>query len=396
MKKTINIFCILAAVAVMNSCKPKAYTAEDLFVDESRVSELTKDGKLYTFEEFRATFMTEQGNYKSDSSLYRTRATNGDGIYLFSIDTLPSQGEGIYIMGRICTDDYGGNYYKSLVLQQIVDGKQQNLRISLDMGSAGGVYNRGQILLIRCNGLAIGRYANQPQLCVPTYTNNTLAQNATEKVGWAPGRIPASMFRKATTLIGIADASKLVYEEMTMAEYQKKYLNEYRDIIAAREMDGRLVRLKDVHYTGEYENNGSMAKLTQYSPADPTVGNPEKDGNSNVFGPTTTNIGYPQSRVIASADEKIKSLVSCSEYAKFANYYIPSKISSDFMTFDYKDVSGNITGILGYYADNAKYTTSDKIDQWNWAVTPCDLTDFDMHYSNGQPWVPVEFSKGNF
>ena len=78
--------------------------------------------------------MTENGNFLSDSTQYRSRAKYGS-LYLFSIDTLPKDGPGIYLRGRVATDDYGGNFYKALVIQQVTDWEtgeaidQQCLRI---------------------------------------------------------------------------------------------------------------------------------------------------------------------------------------------------------------------------------------------------------------------------
>ena len=86
--------------------------------------------------------------------------------------TIPVGGPQIYIRGRIVTDDQGGNFYKTIVIQEIVNGKQQALRLSVDASSAGGAYLLGQEIMIHVNGLGIGKYANEPQLCVPSYNNN--------------------------------------------------------------------------------------------------------------------------------------------------------------------------------------------------------------------------------
>ena len=203
---TARMLMLSAAVFLISGCH-KPVAEDELFATEAQVAELTKDGHLYTLNELVDRFMTEQGNYLSDTTQYRTRANNdgvNPGIWLFSIDTLPSQGEGIYIRGRVITDDYGGNFYKALVIQQVVDGEQQALRLSVDAGSISGIYPLGQELLIRCNGFAIGRYANQVQLCVPSHNNNTYADNAEQKVGWAPGRIPFARFKAVEQVLAYA------------------------------------------------------------------------------------------------------------------------------------------------------------------------------------------------
>jgi len=382
MKKNILYLASLAALfLLMPACTPNAPSEEGLFFDASKVAELTADGKVYNINDFLATFMTEKGNFMSETSPYRTRATSSGDVYIFSIDTLPSAGEAIYLRGRIATDDYGGNFYKSLVIQQTTDWNtgeaidQQTLRISIDMGSASGLFHRGQEILIRCNGLAVGRYANQPQLCVPSYNNNVYAgAKAQEKVGWAPGRIPSPLFRKAYKLIGKPEPNKVVYDEMTLAQFEANYRSKFADIAGARVADGRIIRLVDVYFTGQYDNYGEPEDCTVYNPAvSETVGNPEEDSNAPVFGPTTGNVGYPQSRYIS--DGSNMTLVSTSEYAKYAYYYLPEAI-----------YVGTVTGVLGYYYDNAAYAP----DGGEWSVTPNDLNDI----LPGSGWVPREWERG--
>lgn len=379
-----NVYAVLCSIilCLMVACDPIAPKVEDVLLTEESAAKLTEDGQLYTINDFLDQFMTEKGNYQSDSTLYRTRSAY-QGLELFSIDTLPVNGPGIYLRGRISTDDYGGNFYKSMVIQQIVDGKQQNLRISVDMGSAGGMFTQGQDILIRCNGLAIGRYANQPQLCVPTYNDNLYASSAKEKVGWAPGRIPGPLFHKAVHTIGKPDKSKLLYEEMSLSTLKKTYLNKYTDVVGARKIDGMLIRLKPVHFTGEYDElNVGPTACNRYDPAvDETAGNPELDKNACCFGPTTGNVGYPQSRYVADT-RKNKVLISTSEYARYAHYYLPA---AKFV--------GSITGILGYYMDNGKYAP----DGGEWSITPFSLDEIlpECQAADADPlWDPVEWSLG--
>ena len=392
--KYILYFVLCTFVLSLVSCEPKALTAEDVLVssEEQLAQELVKENPngytIYNINDLLSQFMGEEGNFMSDSSLYRTRSYY-NGLYLFSIDTLRTNGPGIYIRGRVVTDDYGGNFYKALVIQQTKDWTtgadidQQNLRISVDMGSAGGMFQQGQEIIIRCNGLAIGRYANQPQLCIPSNNNNIYASSATQKVGWAPGRIPSARFRKATRLIGAPDKSKLVYETMSLAELDSKYLSKYEDVFGAREIDGRLVKITDVHFTGEYDNYGAIAACTHYSGGDTaTIGNPELDANACTFGPTTKNVGYPQSRYVKDASETHKVLVSTSEYAKYAYYYLPAA-----------KYVGSITGVLSYYMDNGKYDP----DGGEWSISPNDMGDIlpECQKEDANPrWIPTEWKKG--
>ena len=382
MKKLQYLFAIVATL-ILASCKPEPISEDSVFLTEETIQQIVSadGGRIYTINELLDTYMSEKGNYLSDTSLYRTRANNGDGTWLFSMDTLPSIGNGIYIRGRITTDDYGGNFYKALCIQQVVNGEQQALRIGVDASSVSGMYPLGQEILIRCNGLAIGRYADQPQLCVPAYNNNIHANNASQKIGWAPGRIPWEQFQTIVNRIGRPDTSRLYYEELTIADFQA--ITAEADM---RKWDAKLVRIRNVWFTGEYENNGSFAQLT--------TGNPEDDTNANVFAPTTTNIGYPQSRVIT--DGTAKTLVSNSEYCKFAAYYIPGADANGVNNCPrYK---GTITGILGQYRDNARYAH----DIYDWSISLRDITTSvhqgicnDIVFTNdeGKPWTPIEYGE---
>ena len=380
MKKLQYLFAIVATL-ILASCKPEPISEDSVFLTEETIQQIVSadGGRIYTINELLDTYMSEKGNYLSDTSLYRTRANNGDGTWLFSMDTLPSTGNGIYIRGRITTDDYGGNFYKALCIQQVVNGEQQALRIGVDASSVSGMYPLGQEILIRCNGLAIGRYADQPQLCVPAYNHHIHANNASQKIGWAPGRIPWEPFQTIVNRIGRPDTSRLYYEELTIADFQA--ITAEADM---RKWDAKLVRIRNVWFTGEYENNGSFAQLT--------TGNPEDDTNANVFAPTTTNIGYPQSRVIT--DGTAKTLVSNSEYCKFAAYYIPGADANGVNNCPrYK---GTITGILGQYRDNARYAH----DIYDWSISLRDITTSvhqgicnDIVFTNdeGKPWTPIEY-----
>ena len=369
MKKILYI----ALVALCAACTPTALDEKKAFLTEDQAQELIAEGALLTLQEFKDAFMTEKGNYLSDTSLYRTRATKDGKNYLFSIDTIGEREKPIYIQGRITTDDQGGNFYKSLCIQQIIDGKQQALRLSVDLGSANGLYQMGQEILIRVDGLAIGRYANQPQLCLPSYNNNIYANNAEQKIGWAPGRIPAAIFKARTYCIGAPDMDKLYYEKLNIKDFTS-ILN----LQEARQWDGKLVRLENVHYTGYYFTTSGTAKCT--------TGNPEDDTNANVFAPTTTNIGYPQTRIIEDANGN-KTGISSSEYAKFAHFYIPGANKNGIDNC--KNYVGNVEGILGFYNDNAKYDPAYD----DWSITIRNLDDLQLKDADGKLWPRIEYTK---
>ena len=391
----------MPVIALMTSCEPRELTEDDVFVQESSLDQILQEEngdqgyKIYDLNEFLDTFMTEEGSFHSDTCPYRERSYDAThGIYLYSVDTLPTNGAGIYIRGRVTTDDYAGNFYKAMVIQQIVNGEQQNLRISVDLGSSAGMYQLGQEIIIRCNGLAVGRYANQPQLCIPSYNNNIYAMNASQKVGWCPGRIQGSVFRRATRMIGTPDVKAIQVDELTMADlYTQIALKPTADAAgmdAVRKMDGRLIRLKDVHFTGQYDNNGSLANMVA---GDPDPGDGQSHSEVNVFAPTTGNLNFPQSRVLG--DHGSNTLMcSSSEYAKFAYYYLPGADKNG--VTNCKNYEGTVTGILGWYLDKASDLAQGKLDGYEWSVTPrgipgIGVMDIDMKDTHDEPWVPKEY-----
>lgn len=390
-------------VLALASCEPKALEEKDVFTSEDALaqelaSENPEGYDFYTLDGFLDTFMTEEGTYHNDTTPYRERSYDAThGLYLYSIDTIRNNGRGIYIRGRITTDDFSGNFYKAMVIQQIVDGKQQALRISIDLGSVHGLYQIGQEIIIRCNGLAVGRYANQPQLCVPSYNDNTNAMNAAQKVGWCPGRIPGSVFISATKMIGLPDHSKLQYDTLTLSElYEQIPLKPTTDAAGmdkVRKADGRLIVLKDVFFNGKYDNNGSLDFMKA---GDPDPGDGEAHSEINVFAPTTGNIGFPQSRLLA--DQSGKTLMcSNSEYAKFAHFYIPGADSTG--VADCVNWKGTVTGILGWYLDKASDMASNKLDGYEWSITPRGIPNFGVAdiimLKDGVKWVPVEYDPKN-
>ena len=376
MKKSVfNISALLFSLGciLLAACTPNEPTK--LYISDTEAEALIKEGTCLTIEQFKATYMTKEGNYCMPD-LYRERSKAGDD-YLFTIDTIPVSDTPIYIRGRVTTDDYAGNFYKTLCIQYINEaGEQEALRLSVDAGSIGGLYQLGQEILIRVDGLAIGRYANQPQLCLPSYNNNIYANKAEEKVGWAAGRIPFAIFKARTQCIGTPDQSKLHYDTLQITDF-----NHITGLVEAREWDAKLVCIKNVHFTGQYENNGK--------PANCTTGDPETDGNANVFAPTTENMNYPQSRVIMDAQDNW-TLVSTSEYAKYAHFYLPAN-----------NYWGNVVGILGFYYDNGlKYSQyPPEASDWSISIRSVDdlqLYDGDEHWlydENGDYKPGYEYSK---
>lgn len=360
MKKILYI--ALVALCVV-ACTPPDVDQTKLFLTEDQAQALIDQGEELTIEDLKARYMTEEGNYCLPE-LYRERSKAGS-YYLFSIDTIPASEKPVYIRGRVTTDDYAGNFYKTLCIQQVFvngsDTTQQALRLSVDAGSVGGLYQLGQEILIRVDGLAIGRYANQPQLCLPSYNNNTHANKAEEKVGWASGRIPIAIFKARTQSIGMPDKSKLYYETLKITDY-----NNILDLEDARSWDAKLVRIKNVHFTGQYYNNGTPAKYT--------TGDPETDQNANVFAPTTNNLNFPQARVFYDENNN-HSAVSTSEYAKYAHFYLPAE-----------NYWGDVVGILGFYYDNGLKFSQYPPAKDDWAISIRSVDDLRL-YDGDEHWL---------
>ena len=402
--KYILYFVLSTFALFLASCEPSEPAKEVMFISEAQAEELIADGELYTLNDFMHTFMdTEKGDFGDKENPYRSRSTNGNGIYLYAVDTLPSDGEGIYIRGRVTTDDYAGNFYKTIIIQQRKNWDtgeeipQQNLRISVDLGSASGMFPIGQEILIRCNGLAIGRYGNQPQLCVPAYNNNIFAMNASQKVGWAPGRIPAAKVRNCFYRIGHPDPSALKYDSLTLQQLFNEVpeipQQTVEDMWKVREADGRLVVLKEVKFTGQANNDGNLVDCEYAHPDSSTI--------ANVFASTTKNIGFPQGRILKSSDDSKSLCCSNSEYCKFANFLLPgAQQDANNAISGCPNYRGTVTGILSWYCDNATGTksgTMSKLWQYNWSVTPrgipgIGIADINMYYAKKKRyWEPEEF-----
>lgn len=350
MKKYIFI---LSAFALMFwSCTPEPIAPRD----EKSATKLTK---THTIAQFLSEFMTEEGDYAP----VRSRANNGGSEYLFSISDIPADGPDIVIEGRVISDDAAGNLYKVMVIQD-TEFPEQALRIGIDAGSIGGIYQLGQVIRIRCNGLCVGKYADQPQLCVASFNNNYKASHADEKVGWAPGRIPFPRFQKAVEMVGMPDKSKIVLKTMTIPEIvaHTGRANGQQDYQAV------LVKIENVHFTNEYWDTYGAAQTCAND-------NPANNTNAGCFAPTTNNVGYPQGRLVADVNGN-KIAISTSEYADFAHVVLPSS-----------EFTGSVVGILGFYRDNIKYAAAND----DWSITVRSLDDIQIFDAQGKPWVPQEW-----
>lgn len=227
---------------------------------------------------------------------------------LFSLNTIDTESP-LYIRGRVVTTDESGNIYKYLVMQDTETGDA--LKVSIDAGSLSGAIPMGQEIVINCKGLTLGRYAGQEQLGVESFND--------EKLRVEPGRIPYTYFNERLQFVGNPDVEKIYIEEMTIADMNKR-INDHT-------LYGRLIRIKDVHFTGLGDGGEKLSEAEK------------------IFAPSTFNgtynVGYPQARQIADAQGNI-AYVSTSEYARFADHAIPTS-----------DKWGDVVAIVGYYKDKA-------------------------------------------
>jgi hypothetical protein len=89
-------------------------------------------------------------------------------------------------------------------------------------------------------------------------------------------------------------------------------------------------------------------------------------------------------------------MCSNSEYAKFAYFYLPGASKTGISGC--MDYEGTVTGILGWYLDKASEMASNKLDGYEWSVTPRGIpgygvADISMYYHGDPeiPWIPQEY-----
>lgn len=268
---------------------------------------------------------------------------------VFSVVPIDTESE-VIIRGRIISTDEAGNIYKYLVIQDTRTGEA--LKVSVDAGSLYGTLPLGQEIAIKCKGLVLGRYADMVQLGVKTFNTNYSRIE--------PGRIPYPDFNARVQRIGVPDTSAIIVEEITIPEL----------LACDSTMYGRLVRIRDVHFTGLGDDGERLSD------------------ENKIFAPTTFNgtynVGYPQARQIADADGNV-AYISSSEYARFADTPIPDE-----------DLWGDVVAIVGYYQNSP--TTEGEIQLT--IRTLNDLEDFSSENSPlGETVLEETFlngSLGNF
>jgi hypothetical protein len=197
-------------------------------------------------------------------------------------------------------------------------------------------------------------------------------------------------------MIGVPDQTKLKYDTLTLAQLfaqiPLKPSVDANGMDRIRKADGRLIVLKDVHFTGETDDNGTITPCI--------YAHPDSSGLANVFAPSTQNIGYPQSRIL---QDPASNFICCSssEYCKFACYYLPGANESG--VSGCPNWEGTVTGILGWYLDKAANLTTSSLKGYEWSITPrgipgVGVPDIRMFYQgdSDKPWTPREFDPKTF
>ncbi|MDR1592703.1 MAG: DUF5689 domain-containing protein [Prevotellaceae bacterium] len=292
--------------------------------------------------------ITEFGSEKGDLQPVRP---NDGGTGIFSIDTIPSEescGKEIIIAGRVTSDDAQGNCYKTIFIQDLKN-PDWHLKISIDASGLSSWFPLGQVIAVKCNGLAIGKYAGMFQLGMPFYNVPSMADpNRAGKIGYEVGRIPLPVFMTSVELYGSADVAAITVDTLTIAQINQS-------ITTDRSLHGRLICIKNIHFNQKSQGSALADDLKIFAPStyDPARG---------------YNIGFPQSRDIEDGTGSYLS-VSTSEYARFCNVRIPEE-----------EYVGTVTAILGHYQDKSNYAGSVQL-------TIRSLDDLDL-YDNGQKWNP--------
>lgn len=267
----------------------------------------------HTLTQFIDEFVSEKGD------IFPVRENSG-ALNLYSVDTIRHGGSDIIIRGRVVSEDREGNIYKSITIQDLADPKI-GIKISVDAGSMSALYPVGQEISIRCNGMAIGKYAEMYQMGIVYYNNDA----DTKKKGYEPGRMPLVYFLQNIKATGLPHPELVKPDTLTIAQI----------LTSNKSIHSRLVYIKKARFT-QTEKGAAIT-------------------NGLIFAPSTDGVGYPQSRDINDGTGTIA--IATSEYSTFAKRSIPES-----------KYVGDITAIVGWYHDKAAFAGS-------WQLTIRSLND---------------------
>jgi len=234
---------------------------------------------------------------------------------LFTANPIKTDTTDMIINGIVTSSDVEGNIYKYIVVQELGTNTRA-IKISIDAGSLSGIWPVGQRVSVRCNGLYIGNYAQNPQLGTylindAKFKTDTLHKRNIYRI--EPGRIPLPVAVKAIHAYGLPLPSLVPCDTMTIAQIKA----------TGAPCINKLVCIKNAYFTGKGSNYNLPSLITDAE---------------LIFAPSTNGVGYPQTREIQDGTGSI--FIATSEYAKFATYALPPSSNR-----------GNITAIVGWYND---------------------------------------------
>ena len=258
-------------------------------------------------------------------------------------DSLTSYKENIkrYIRAVVVSSDEGGNYYKSMVIQDSTGG----VELELDMTGLYNFYPVGQKIVLVCNGLVLGDYGKLPQ------------------IGW-------------------------IYNETQVGRINSLFIDQYiiKDGLPSLKNLPKPLTNDEIDYSTDFDAKVVNKDINKLVRLENVTFQEEAIGKPFAFDDFTTewkiNVPYKGSTQ--------EVMVRTSNFAKFRNMII-------------KDAPYNLTGILTVYGTGTRATfqlmirTKDDIEQiptepeesvtFNFSKNPLE-EGWSIHPSSGQtPWM---------
>ncbi len=348
MKSLKNIFSgVVLILMLMTACHTyEPINSEDLgYVDDATLTEWIGDAQRVSIHDFFSKCLKK----KTDEQ-YPVRSNSGN-KNLYTVNDIT---EDLVIVGRVVSTDVPGNIYKAIYIQD-VNQPNQGLKIGVDAGSIGGLLPLGQVIAIKLKGLAVGRYANMPQLGLAYYNNAKDSLDSKGKIGWEIGRIPFPILKQHMVLVGAADHTKIVVNSITIKDIQNATSDLSNiDYMKIAKMCSQYVVISDIEIVPK---EGKDFKTHYHTPI-PTM-------DDYIFAPSTDGIGYPQSRAFTNGTDTM--CIGTSEYAKFAAAPLPGfrRTATGGIESDGKRYKGKLYGFVSYYNDKSTNT----VDGDEWSIT---------------------------
>ena len=368
--KTIRYILSSVVVAVaLTACHTYDPIEDFGYINSNNLQEWIGDAKHVSIHDFFDKCLKEQTDAQ-----YPVRSNSGK-LNLYTVNDIT---ENLVIVGRVVSTDVPGNIYKAIYIQD-VDDPTQGLKIGVDAGSIGGFLQLGQVIAIKVKDLAIGRYANMPQLGIAYYNNAKDSLDSKGKIGWEIGRIPMATFKEHMVLVDKPDHSKIKVNEITIKEIQETTSDFANiDYMKVAKMCSRYVVISDIEILTKEGKDFETHFYTDIATPD-----------DYIFAPTTDGIGYPQSRAFTNGVDTM--CIGTSEYAKFAQAPLPGyrRTESGGIEADGKTYKGKLYGFISYYNDKATNT----IDGDEWSITLNGLDGIGSR--KGMDGVQLQDEEGN-